>query len=329
MTGKVERGLLAIGWVCNLKCKHCYYHTYPKKWKHPLWILGWLILTRLCRMDKVDISGGEPLLYPHLDLLIRVCEFLGYREIRFSTNGTQIETARRIAKNPKVMFMTSFHSHVREDIIGFMGGDVLGKITEFHEIFRERINYVNVCFSQYNSDIENTLSEIRKLSGCSRILLKFMEYNWKHSCEFETLKYGKQINESIRRLIRNFPDTVIDVLCYPMCLVDEDIRRSDQYNYCPSGVHLNPHHPNSVIARETPWWRLVQYIVSIDRSGVEFASQRDNWRLRGFTRTKRCAGCICTDCPGPKRDYIAKYGDALLVPIRKCPKLKNKRHCSA
>lgn len=328
-TGYVERGLLAIGWVCNLRCKHCYYHSYPKRWKHPLWILGWLVLTRLCHMKKVDISGGEPLLYPRLDLLIRVCKLLGYKEIRFSTNATQMETAERISKEPKVMFMTSFHSHARQDIIDFMGADVLDRIVEFHRRFKDRITYVNLCFTPYHSDIENTLTKVRELSGCKRILLKFLEYNWKHTCEYETLKDGVKINESIRRLFKNYPDTILDVLCYPMCLIDEDNRQSDQYNYCPSGFNLNPHHPNAVIARETPLWRWILYILGINRRGIEYASQRDNWRLRGFARTPRCEGCVCIDCPGPKTDYTAKYGDARLSPIGKCPRFKNKQHCSA
>lgn len=74
-----KRAVLYVGYKCNLGCKFCYYrHTKEKTW-HPL--------EQLCSMvqdlkifygnEFVDITGGEPTIYPDILSLVAYCRSIG------------------------------------------------------------------------------------------------------------------------------------------------------------------------------------------------------------------------------------------------------------
>ena len=71
-----KRGVLYVGYPCNIKCVFCYYAYTPIKEWHPL---------EECKRDAtvfrqefdnrwVDITGGEPTIYPHIFKLLKHCQ---------------------------------------------------------------------------------------------------------------------------------------------------------------------------------------------------------------------------------------------------------------
>ena len=76
MTG---RGVIYIGYKCNLRCKFCYYeHEDAKKWQP---IEDAKKAAHLYRnhygLCAVDITGGEPTIYPNIHELLEYCNKIG------------------------------------------------------------------------------------------------------------------------------------------------------------------------------------------------------------------------------------------------------------
>jgi MoaA/NifB/PqqE/SkfB family radical SAM enzyme len=323
-TGHSDRGLLNVGWICNLRCTHCFFHETPKKWKPFYRILLHLLLIRICGMRKVDITGGEPTLYPRLMLLLRVCRVLGFTETRINTNGTQ--NCDDLAKIKGVVFQTSSHSPNREDLVKFMGADVLDKVTAFHQKHKDQISYTNVCINQYSTDIPNLLWKIQSISGVKHFNLKSIDYEHDHAEQYPEHRHMAEINESIRRLFWGCPDATLDTTCFPFCLFDENVRGNVRYGTDPVVSKLNPNHQNPFISKTTPKWWYIPYILGINRREYEARAIKNNYHDGQIVRTEKCKGCICVQCPGIKVTYLKRFGDAELKPITKCP-VTEKGHC--
>jgi MoaA/NifB/PqqE/SkfB family radical SAM enzyme len=79
---------------CNLQCVHCYANAGPDQpLSEGLTTVDWLQLLESARDQgcaSVQFIGGEPLLYPDLDILLLRARSLGYDEIEVFTNGTRI-----------------------------------------------------------------------------------------------------------------------------------------------------------------------------------------------------------------------------------------------
>ena len=73
--------------ACNYRCRHCFAHFDHMKmlsvstWKHIVDNIGGTIFVK-----RFNIAGGEPLLYPHIDELIKYIYNKGY-EVSIITNG--------------------------------------------------------------------------------------------------------------------------------------------------------------------------------------------------------------------------------------------------
>lgn len=76
-----RRGVLYVGFPCNMKCKFCYYSYHESREWHSL---------DECKRDAllfrekfgnryVDITGGEPTIYPHIFELLDYCNSIGLK----------------------------------------------------------------------------------------------------------------------------------------------------------------------------------------------------------------------------------------------------------
>lgn len=92
-----EKGVLYVGFPCNIRCKFCYYtYNQTKEW-HPL---------EECKRDAslfrekygnrfVDITGGEPTIYPHIYELLDFCN-------RIDLKPTLITNVQALANEDRV-----------------------------------------------------------------------------------------------------------------------------------------------------------------------------------------------------------------------------------
>ena len=92
-----RKGVLYVGFPCNIKCKFCYYSYNESKEWHPL---------DECKRDAslfkekygnqfVDITGGEPTIYPHIYELLDFCN-------KIDLKPTLITNVQALAKDERV-----------------------------------------------------------------------------------------------------------------------------------------------------------------------------------------------------------------------------------
>jgi MoaA/NifB/PqqE/SkfB family radical SAM enzyme len=84
---------------CNLECAHCYMDGSPRRHERlPLdAVLRAIGECETLGVGSISVTGGEPLLYPSLDLVIEAAAALPDVTITLCTNGTLL-TARRAAR---------------------------------------------------------------------------------------------------------------------------------------------------------------------------------------------------------------------------------------
>lgn len=86
---------------CNLRCRYCrpdaVMHTRPAADAPApeIWLDRLRLLQQAAPIAKLRLTGGEPLLYPHLIDLLRGCRDLGIPDLALTTNGLGL--ARRAA----------------------------------------------------------------------------------------------------------------------------------------------------------------------------------------------------------------------------------------
>lgn len=119
-----KRGVTYVGMKCNVKCCFCYYGRVPKS--HRQW-------TPLERMEKefemmqaigmthVDITGGEPSIYPHITESIDSARFFGLAP-RIITNGVVCNTSvlrdwRSAGIDSLLISLQSSDRHIHDEMV--------------------------------------------------------------------------------------------------------------------------------------------------------------------------------------------------------------------
>ena len=82
---RTRRGVLWLGQTCNLRCRFCYFQTRVATREHPDHPFMSLEKARaVCSTLRghygntaVDIQGGEPTIYPHIEALVAHCREIG------------------------------------------------------------------------------------------------------------------------------------------------------------------------------------------------------------------------------------------------------------
>ncbi len=70
-----KRGVLYVGYPCNIRCVFCYYAYSPSKEWHSLdeCKRDTLLYKSVYNNNRIDITGGEPTVYPHILPLLDYC----------------------------------------------------------------------------------------------------------------------------------------------------------------------------------------------------------------------------------------------------------------
>ena len=91
--GKIKSANIHVIGICNYHCQHCFdrclTHQYmtPEEWKPTLNYL------KEHSVEKINIAGGEPFLYPHLNDICRLLNNMGFK-VSIVSNGSIITEQR-------------------------------------------------------------------------------------------------------------------------------------------------------------------------------------------------------------------------------------------
>jgi MoaA/NifB/PqqE/SkfB family radical SAM enzyme len=142
---------------CNLQCRHCYLEASPMG-RHML--PSGLVLRTLDEADdlgikSVQLSGGEPLLHPHIVEILNAAKGRRFA-VSLSTNGTLID-------DPMADLLAEINAYIVASIDG---------PPDYHDSFRGKPG----CFNQAEAGISRLIERGLKV----RIVTTLCEDNYKH-----------------------------------------------------------------------------------------------------------------------------------------------------
>jgi hypothetical protein len=270
-------------------------------------------------MKKIDITGGEPSIYPKIDFLVAFCDLLGFKEIRIVTNGVKYFKLENLMNRfRKIRFSLSFHSQNPLDLQKLTQKlDVLCGILEFIKRCKSRINYVNCVITPYNTDLLNLLNILRPFSHHEVTLcIKNLDYNFEHNIkDFRFSNYRKELNEILQNVSQ---EQRIDIRFFPFCILTANNYERKNIKCCASKSNVyDPMDWNPAISRTTPWYRWIQFIFGTEKMREKAALAQA--KVRKNTEDTMIPVCYdCSEnmeCDGVQKAYLKKFGESEFVPF--------------
>ena len=246
--------------ACNLKCKHCYIEKNPYKQEKDFIpvekIKAALLQTRGEKLSSIYLTGGEPLMHPDFNTILRMC--LKFSNVTVMSNGYLINDKKaRFLR--KIDDENNFETIYRISIDHFdeLKNDEIRGRGSFRKAMSAVLNLAKYEFNPIIS-VCNYYQESQK-----DLFEGFYTLFKKHNFEIEN------INLKIMPYFEKNSD------CEPIESCDFDVEKLDCYNsriLSANGVYSCPALSNDFRARS--------------------GSDMSNYSKRTFLDTNICAKCI-------------------------------------
>lgn len=290
-----------LGYKCNANCIFCYNPAGSKDFRPFKEAAKELINARDAGYRKISFSGGEPSLRPDLHKLILLASRLGFENISLYTNGILTSDFRLVKMLKKCglgSVFVSVHSHFKEThekLVG-VGGAFESALKSIRNFQRSGIN-VNLVFVINNMNCRQMPGYLDYFSrrGVKAFTFAFPRYLGKFRNSGETGSAGKRLSAitwagalpSIRKAVRAAGDNNVNAefLNIPACIL---------------GISEN-------------------LIGDMYRENSSLPGDTRESGMVGITRPKLklCLNCrYLLRCPGPCEDYIDRFGQEGIHPIR-------------
>jgi len=233
MSGMKEltrRGVLYVGFLCDINCRICYYRYMPKEqrpWKD---IRN---LKALCnkfrfyyRNHEVDITGGEPTIYPKIFELLKYCSLIDLKP-SIITHGQNLSPKR--SKQFQEAGINDFlvsvhgleksHDYITNTKNGF--NKVMGSLDNLNDIgvpFR-----INTVLTKYSCNDLPKLAELFKTKDAKQVNFisfnPFSEWCSKPQIEFQAKHsdFTKPLSKAIDILEED--NIKVNVRYFPFCML--------------------------------------------------------------------------------------------------------------
>lgn len=144
---------------CNLQCPYCYSKNEMRNAFKDFSLDQWQLAIRKIRemgFHRLVFSGGEPLLFKHIDKLLYYCKELKFEEIDLITNGLLIDERNIVALKDNVdNLCISLDGFNEETNSPTRGKGNFEKVVKNIRILREKNIPVNIIATIYKNNIEN------------------------------------------------------------------------------------------------------------------------------------------------------------------------------
>jgi organic radical activating enzyme len=327
-----DRGVLYTGFACNANCVFCYYaQTKDKTW-FPIGELRKKIITYrdLYRNKEVDITGGEPTIYPDIVELLKFCRAMGIKPT-IITNG--------IATADKEYLEKLKDAGLAELLVSVQGiGNKMDELTKVPGHYEKAMLTLDNCKeleipfrtnTVVNKSNYQDLPELGKIlcEKCSNVV-NFIIFNpyyeWSHDKDIDFQEKHSVMSPFISKAI----DVVegfgkeCNVRYYPFCMLPER-QRHNIMNWMQLSYDRNEWDFGSWYGW-TDELRLDLLVESGTRN-VFSTNRYDNLYNMFAVRIRRdlnykpstCYSCFAKDiCDGLNKQYYRRYGQVELEPIR-------------
>ncbi len=332
-----KRGVLYVGYLCNIKCIFCYYAYNPAKKWHSL---------EQCKKDadlyrfqfgneSVDITGGEPTIYPHIFPLLDHCRDIGLKPTLITNMQTltRKDNVKRFKDARVDDFLCSIHGY--GDVYDRLTACKNGWVNILEAVRQLQLNNMkwrtNCTVTRLNMRQLRTIAEFAYKSGSGAInyiaFNPFEGWGGKVSIDFqprhseiqpylsEALAYCDQVG--LEANVRYFPFCQMkghEEKCYNYSQLSYD---PHEWDYCSwfSDKTQNP-------ASKIPPYL---YELSKDKESFHlFIAQVA--KAGGFRQESACRTCALQFiCDGLSRQYANRFGFQELQPYPG-PKLTDPIH---
>ncbi len=319
-----KRGVLYVGFLCNLQCKFCYYrYMKNKKWRDIDKLKKRASRIRyFYRNGFVDITGGEPTIYPHIFELVKYCQTIGLKPT-IITNGIALadkSICERFKQNGINDFLVSIYGlgETADYITG--AKNVAEKQRRALENLRElNISFrINVTVHRFTAPQLPGIAEFAAAEGAKVINMiifnPFLEWKKIINIDFQE-KYSimaPYIKEAVK--ISEKKGIEINVRYLPFCQLkglEKNIYNFKQLNYDPHEWDLNTADDHKKINPKDFWYE-------------KEASQRTSIENRLYQKSEKCERCSLSEiCDGFHAQYVKKFGFGEEKPYTLSQKIKD------
>lgn len=321
------RAVLYIGYHCNLNCQFCYYHfSNNKKWKKLASAkFEAHIYRKIFGDDRVDITGGEPTIYPNILKLVQFCKKIGLRP-SIITNGIALANERNVIllKDAGVFdYLVSIHGlgNVYDYLVSFPGA-YDKQNAGLKNLIKNNIPIrINVTINKYNTP---QLPEVAKYAAdMDAKVVNFICFNpfyeWRHNVNIEFQEQHSTVVPYLREAIDilNVNGIESNVRYFPLCLLKG--LESHQYNF--HQLSYDSHewdfmswHKNSKIV--IPF--LLKKFLYRKTAKEQYAYYLKDANIStdiNYCKPLKCNDCAMRNiCDGLVKQYYERFGDYELEP---------------
>ncbi|MBF0609423.1 MAG: radical SAM protein [Magnetococcales bacterium] len=321
-----KRGVLYVGYLCNVRCVFCYYAYTPAKDWHTI---------EECKKDAhqyrtlydndwVDITGGEPTVYPHIFELLDYCKEIGL-------TPTLITNMQALAKKDKALkfkeygvydFLCSIHAlgDTYDDLTKVKGSwkNVMTALENLHAIdMKWRANCTMTAVNRHQL---RTIAELVYNAG-GRVI-NFINYNpfgeWSTKMDIDFQSRHFEITPYLKEAL-DYCDEVgleANVRYLPFCIMKGHENKC--YNYPQLSYDSHEWDYCSWFCMDTRniAYHVPEHIRSIFKSEAEYHLYVANKVKRdGFCQSDRCMFCAAGFiCDGFTTQYASRFGTDEMQP---------------
>lgn len=208
--GRIARKLrISVTDRCNLACLFCMPEKEKVKWIPREEILSFEEVERIARVlallgiEKVRITGGEPLLRKDLEHLVHGLSALpGIRSVDMTTNGWYLEQKAEALREAGLRGVTvSLHSLRRDRFAKISGVDALPRVLRGIDRALDAglspVKVNSVAIRNYNDDEILELVEYARERGISIRFIEFMPLDGLDMWSYDKVVGGKEIVEKV------------------------------------------------------------------------------------------------------------------------------------
>src|SRR2546425_13139858 len=184
--GRIAKKLrISVTDRCNFACLFCMPDREKVRWLPQEEILSFDEIERVARVlaslgiEKIRITGGEPLLRRNLERLIQTLRQLpGIRTIDMTTNGWFLSEKADALRRAGLRGVTvSLHSLRRERFSKISASDALGRVLQrIHEAIPVRLDPVKVNSVAIRGYHDDEILDLIEFAPEKEILIRFIEF---------------------------------------------------------------------------------------------------------------------------------------------------------
>ncbi|KJR41170.1 Radical SAM domain protein [Candidatus Magnetoovum chiemensis] len=314
-----KRAVLYTGYPCNIRCIFCYYAHSPSKEWHPIEQCKHdaLLYRKAYNNDWVDITGGEPTIYPHIIELLEYCGDI-------NLTPTLITNLQVLAKRKKVEefkelgvydFLCSVHAIGNSyDFLTKKKGGWNNLLSAVENLQHCQMKWrVNCTMTEINRRQLKTIAEFAYENGAR--VINYINYNPFHEWESKMDIDFQSLHSSIEPYLKEALDYCdeagleANVRYFPFCKMkghENKCYNFSQLSYDPHEWDFNSWYSNKT---KNPSEKIPAHIMNIVDNNEDFhIYMAQHMKSQLFCQNHACHLCaLRAICDGFSNQYANRF----------------------